>query len=157
MILPKASSTLDKIASSHALFSIWCTTAGGKSPPHRLLPYGQYAAPPSAGAQTPRPQRPGSYPTHSRAICLLHRRSIITLIHLFIFILNTVFVIDHGDLWITPKSPESKAIPKPSACGRIVDDLWMPVDNLEPQKLSTSLPTDFHNVIHGVVLIFVHS
>ena len=100
---------------------------------------------------------PRSSPTHSRAICLLHRRSIITLIHLFIFILNTVFVIDHGDLWITPKSPESKAIPKPSACGRIVDDLWIPVDNSKPQKLSTSLPTDFHNVIHGVVLIFVHS
>ena len=35
---------------------------GGKSPPERLLPCGQYAAPPSAGAQTPRPQRPGSNP-----------------------------------------------------------------------------------------------
>ena len=92
-----------------------------------------------------------------RSIRQQHRRSIITLIHLSFFILNTVFVIDHGDLWITSKSPKSKAIPKPSACGRTVDDLWMPVGNSKPQKLSTTLPTGFHNVIHGVVLIFVHS
>ena len=35
---------------------------GGKPPPARLLPAGQYTAPPSAGAQSPRPQRPGSPP-----------------------------------------------------------------------------------------------
>ena len=34
---------------------------GGKPPPARLLPAGQYTAPPSAGAQSPRPQRPGSH------------------------------------------------------------------------------------------------
>mgnify|MGYP004453425251 CR=1 FL=1 len=106
---------------------------------------------------------PLPFPSHSptvpipRSIRQQHRRSIITLIHLSFFILNTVFIIDHGDLWITSKSPKSKAIPKPSACGRTVDDLWMPVGNSKPQKLSTTLPTGFHNVIHGVVLIFVHS
>ena len=34
---------------------------GGNPPPARLLPAGQYTAPPSAGAQSPRPQRPGSH------------------------------------------------------------------------------------------------
>ena len=34
---------------------------GGKPPPARLLPAGQYTAPPPAGAQSPRPQRPGSH------------------------------------------------------------------------------------------------
>ena len=45
---------------------------GGKPPPARLLPYGQYTAPPSAGAQSPRPQRPGSTSPHSPNRLTLH-------------------------------------------------------------------------------------
>ena len=74
MILPKASSTLDKIASSQALFSIWCTTAGGSLPPIGFCPTGNTPLPPlralnrrarNALAHTPPILEPFTHRTHS--------------------------------------------------------------------------------------------
>ncbi len=74
MILPKASSTLDKIASSQALFLIWCTTAGGSLPPIGFCPTGNTPLPPlqalnrrarNALAHTPPIPEPFTHRTHS--------------------------------------------------------------------------------------------
>ena len=66
MILPKASSTLDKIASSQALFSIWCTTAGGKSPPIGFCPTGNTPLPPLRALNRRARNAPGSASPYSK-------------------------------------------------------------------------------------------
>ena len=49
---------------------------GGEASPRAAIGIRQYAAPPSAGAQSPRPQRPGSMPRHSLPlVASLGRRS----------------------------------------------------------------------------------